>query len=75
LERLAGAVGAFLLIVCGGSIVIGRAGFATVVLVLMSGPLVYGGSDVPMPSIKAGGVRLRFKPSQGGKHDEAPRPR
>jgi hypothetical protein len=66
-RRLAGVVGAILLIVSAGAIVVGRAGVAIVILVLMSGPLIYGGWGVPMPTIKAGGIRLGLKPRPGRK--------
>ena len=59
-RRVAGLAGLALLFLGAVSILIGKAGAPTVVLFVVSAPLVYAGLGLPLPSISAAGTRLDF---------------
>ena len=58
---VAAIVGAPLLFIGGASILLGRAGTPTVVLLVLAAPLVYAGLGLPMPKFEAPGVVLSFE--------------
>jgi hypothetical protein len=60
-QLIAGLVGAILLLAGAASILLGKGGLATIVLVVVASPLVYAGADMPLPNVSAGGVTLSFE--------------
>lgn len=50
-----------MLAACAASILLGTTGTPTMVLIVVSAPLVYGGLGLPLPSITAAGARLSFE--------------
>lgn len=60
-------VGAPLLLAGAAAILLGREGLTTAILLVVAAPLVYAGANLPVPRIKAGGVRLTFEePAETG---------
>jgi hypothetical protein len=59
-RRVAGLAGLVLLFAGAASILIGKASAPTIVLLVVSAPLVYAGLGLPLPSISAAGARLNF---------------
>jgi hypothetical protein len=70
---VAGLIGAILLLAGAASILLGKGGLPTIVLVIVAAPLVYAGADMPLPKINAGGVTLSFGHDHAERHRPPPR--